>query len=78
MSTEEIKSIIHEGIENIDDLDFLETIQSLINEKYLAKPAPHLTDKQIEHLKRSREQIKNGEFHTNDEVKKMMTEWLKK
>ena len=78
MSTEEIKSIIHEGIEHIDDYELLETIQSLISEKYSAKPAPHLTERQIEHLKKSREQIKNGEFYTNEEVEKMFDLWLKK
>ena len=36
MSTDDLKKHLHEGIENIDDSEFLNTIKELIDHKYLS------------------------------------------
>jgi hypothetical protein len=46
MSTNEIKQQLMEGIENIDDKDFLLTIMEMIEHKYVASPVPVLTASQ--------------------------------
>jgi len=44
MNLNEIKQQLHEGIENIDDEEFLLTIKELINHNYTKSPSPILSD----------------------------------
>jgi len=73
MSTEDIKSRIHEGIENIDDNEFLLTIKELIDRKY---NSPDLSEIQLKRIKGSGKQIDNGEFYTDEQVDKIIDKWL--
>lgn len=77
MSTDEIKSRLHESIENIDDNEFLLTIKEMIEHKYQPVNSPKLTDWQLERIKESEEQIKNGDFLTDDQVDNIVDKWLK-
>lgn len=43
MNTVEIKTLLHEGIENIDDEDFLLTIKDLVDEKYVPMDTTELS-----------------------------------
>ncbi len=77
MSTDEIKSILHEGIENINDRDFLNTIKELIDRKYNPPEKTSLSEKQIERIKESENQINSGDFLTDSQVNKIIDRWLK-
>lgn len=76
MSIEEIKIRLHEGIENIDDNEFLMTIKELIEHKYQSTDSPKLTEWQLKRINESEEQIKNGEFLTDEQVDKVIDKWL--
>ena len=76
MSTEDIKSRLHEGIENIDDNEFLLTIKELIERKYNSPDFSDLSEIQLKRIKDSEEQIDNGEFYTNEQVDKIIDKWL--
>jgi len=76
MSTEELKKHLHEGIENIDDDDFLHTIKELIDRKYSASYDIKLSDRQLKRIRESEEQISAGDFLSNDEVDKIIDKWL--
>ncbi|MCH7658058.1 MAG: hypothetical protein IIB05_07040 [Bacteroidetes bacterium] len=76
MSIDEIKIRLHEGIENIDDNEFLMTIKELIEHKYQSTGSPKLTGWQLKRIKESEEQIKNGEFLTDEQVDKVIDKWL--
>jgi len=76
MSTEDIKTRLHEGIENIDDNEFLLAIKELIERKYNSPDFPELSDIQLKRIKESEEQIENGEFLTNEQVDKIIDKWL--
>jgi len=76
MSIDEIKTRLHEGIENIDDNEFLMTIKELIEYKYQSSDSPKLTDWQLKRIKESEKQIKNGEFLTDEQVDKVINKWL--
>lgn len=76
MSTEELKKHLHEGIENIDDDDFLNTIKELIDRKYSASYDIKLSDRQLKRIRESEEQISAGDFLSNDEVDKIIDKWL--
>ncbi len=76
MSTNEIKGRLHEGIENIDNYEFLMTIKDLIEHKYQPVASPKLTEWQLKRIKESEEQIENGEFLTDQQVDKIIDKWL--
>ena len=76
MSTEEIKSQLHEGIENIDDNEFLLAIKELIDRKYNPLDFTELSELQMERIKDSESQIENGEFFTNEQADKIIDKWL--
>lgn len=77
MSTNEIKQQLMEGIENIDDNDFLLTIKELIDRKYSPSTLPVLTSQQKQRIAESEQQIANRDFLSNDEVNKLIDQWLK-
>ena len=76
MSIKEIKSELHEGIENINDNEFLLAIKELIERKY--KPIEHiqLSKIQYDRIIESDKQIDEGDFFTNKEVDKIIDKWL--
>ena len=76
MSTEELKRRLHEGIENIDDDEFLNTIKELIDRKYTASNDIKLSDKQLDRIRESEEQINAGNFFSNDDIDKIIDKWL--
>jgi predicted transcriptional regulator len=76
MSTDEIKSRLHESIENIDDNEFLLTIKDLIEHKYQPEDPPKLSEWQLNRIMESENQIKKGEFLTNDQVDRAIDKWL--
>ncbi len=61
-----------EGIENIDDNDFLLTIKELIDRKYSASAIPILTSKQKQRIAKSEQQIENGDYLPYDVVSKLI------
>lgn len=77
MSTNEIKQQLMEGIENIDDNDFLLTIKELIDRKYSTSAIPVLTSQQKQRIAESEQQIENGDYLPDDEVNKLISQWLK-
>ena len=76
MSTNEIKQSLFEGIENIDDPEFLKSIKELIDHKYSQVKAPKLTNAQLQRIHDSERQIENGNFLTDDQVNNIIDKWL--
>lgn len=77
MTAEEIKTILHESIENIEDEKFLEAIRVIVEPKYKTIPSLQISEKHKQILDESVKQIENGDFYTNEEAKKISNEWLK-
>ncbi len=76
MSTEEIKSILHEGIENIDDSEFLLAIKELVERKYNPVNITDISEYQLNRIKESEKQIEEGSFFTNEQIDKIVDKWL--
>jgi DNA-binding phage protein len=76
MNTEEIKSWLYEGIEDIDDNEFLLAIKELIERKYNTLDIAELSELQLERIKDSERQIENGDSFTNEQVDKIIDKWL--
>ena len=77
MSTDEIKQHLFEGIENIDDNEFLMTIKEIVDHKYAETKSPDLTDWQLKRIRESEKQIEQGDFMTDEQVNTLVDKWLK-
>jgi len=77
MSTQEIKSLLHEGIENINDNEFLLAIKQILDRKYTTGETPHLSDWQISRIEASKAQIADGNFISNTQADSLIEKWLK-
>jgi len=75
MNTLEVKNHIIQRLSQIDDLNFLNAIKTII-ESTANDNVYYLTEIQKEKLQESREQAKRGEVMDNDEVFKEIESWL--
>jgi len=76
MSVAELKQKLIEKISKTDDIETLEEISSWI---YLNENPPivyNFTEEQLAKLEVSEQQIKDGNFFTNEEVNKETEKWL--
>lgn len=76
MSTEEIKTALHESIENIDDNDFLSAVKQIIDRKYIIQKEPVLTDWQNNRINESYLQVKEGKTFSNHQADLLVERWL--
>jgi len=76
MKSQNIKSLLHESIENINDNEFLLAIKQIMDRKYSPSAIPDLTEEQIQRIEESKEQIRKGNFLTNSEADKLVEKWL--
>lgn len=74
--TKELKSLLHESIENIDDEELLRVAKSVLDRKYA--PAEHieLHEYQKQRLKKAKDSIAKGEYLSNEQADKLVTQWL--
>ncbi len=77
MKKNNIKNLLHESIENINDNDFLIAVKQILDRKYLPSDQPKLSKAQLLRVKESKEQIKQGKFLTNEQADKLIDRWLK-
>lgn len=76
MSNERIKRQLFEGINNIDDSEFLRTVKELIDHKYVHAADPELSDWQKERINVAENQISNGDYLTNQQANELFDKWL--
>lgn len=86
----EIKLKLIEKIIRIDDIKFLLKIEKIISEfektdikdivsddTAIYQSKIHFTNEQLKMIEDAEQDIENGNFYTNEEVRKMTEEWLK-
>ena len=76
MTMLELKSILIHRISEINDIQFLEAIKTILDEK-AEDSVIVLTDEQKQEIIQSRKEIKEGLFISNEELDKEIQEWLK-
>ncbi len=76
MSTREIKQLLHESIENIDDGEFLLAVKQIIERKYTPGSTPTLSAWQLDRIEISKEQIKNGKTISDHQADLLVEKWL--
>lgn len=76
METQNIKSLLYESIANIDDDNFLLAVKEIMDRKYNLSAEPILSPYQIERIEKSKAQIKEGKFLTNQQADSLVDKWL--
>jgi predicted transcriptional regulator len=74
MTLIELKKSIHKKVDDLDDPDFLELVNTLIDNKgkVFEIPEEHLAG-----IEQGGQDIKNGDFITLEEFEKRYEKWLK-
>jgi len=75
MNTIELRHIINEKISLIDDESFLAAIKTILDSK-LSSTIYKLSDFQKERIRLGREQLKNGQAISNDDLQLEIDQWL--
>ena len=75
MSTLELRHIINEHLSLIEDVSFLNALKTIIESK-ASNGIYQLSDYQKERINSAREQLKNGQIISNDDVQKEIEQWL--
>ncbi len=78
MSVTELQQKLIDKISSTNDVDLLEDIYSFIGIDEEVEKFYTLSDKQISSIEQSQQQIKDGNYFTNDDVNKEIDEWLEK
>ena len=76
MTTREIKTLLHESIENINDESLLMTVKELLERQYSPQDTIKLTPAQIERIEQSKKQIQEGKSYSADEADSIIDKWL--
>jgi hypothetical protein len=75
MTTIELKNVLNEQIELINDKNVLETIKMFIDSKSETHQI-QLSEYQKKRIAESRQQIRNGQYIDNDTLNKKVDQWL--
>jgi hypothetical protein len=78
MKAQNIKTLLHESIENINDEDFLLAVKQILDRKYIPSDKPKISKAQVQRIDESKQQIRKGNFLTNSQADKLVDKWLKK
>ena len=75
-NTKELKSQLHESIENIDDEELLQAAKDLLDRKYEPTKEVSLNNYQKERIGKAKESIARGESLTNAQADELVAKWL--
>lgn len=74
--TKELKNLLHESIENIDDEELLRIAKSLLDRKYEPDANISLNEYQKQRLSKAKKSIKKGDYLTNEQADQIVAKWL--
>jgi hypothetical protein len=74
--TKELKSLLHESIENIDDEELLRVAKSILDCKYTPIDNIELNEYQKQRLDKAKASIAKGNYLTNEQADELVTKWL--
>ena len=76
MNTQQIKSLLHESIENINDAALLLAVKEMLDHQYTPKAVPELSQWQLNRIEESKKQIEEGKSYTAKEADDIADQWL--
>ena len=75
--TKELKALLHESIENIDDEELLLVAKSILDRMYEPDKNVRLNDFQKKRLDMAKKSIQKGDYLTNKQADELVSKWLK-
>ena len=78
MKAKDLKVALHETIENINDTELLKTLTEITSHHYSVVEEPELENYQLDRLKESQKQIKEGKYYSNEQANDLIQKWLSK
>lgn len=76
MKTRQIKTLLHESIENINDPALLLAVKEMLDRQYIPAAEPKLSEWQFKRIEESKEQIRQGKSFTDREANDIVDQWL--
>jgi len=70
-----LKAILHESIDNTDDVDILQKVKYILEQK---EPEIPISSETRKHLDEAKKQVREGKVYTHEEANRMFEEWKKK
>jgi hypothetical protein len=74
--TKQLKSLLHESIENIDDEELLCIAKSILDRKYEPDEKIKLNEYQKQRLDKAKKSIQKGNYLTNEQADELVVKWL--
>lgn len=74
--TKELKTLLHETIENIDDEELLCLAKSLLERKYSPAEDIELNEYQKQRIEKAKASIARGDSLTNEKADELVAKWL--
>ena len=74
--TEELKSLLHESIDNIDDEELLRVAKRILDRKYTPVENIELHEYQKQRIEKAKFGISKGESLSNEQADKLVSQWL--
>ncbi len=73
-----MKNLLHESIENVDDVSVLRAVKELLDRKYVPEEEIEISYEQKKRIEEARESIEKGDYLSNEEADRIVSDWLKK
>lgn len=74
--TKELKTLLHETIENIDDEELLYFAKNLLERKYSPAEDIELNEYQKQRIEKAKASIARGDSLTNEKADELVAKWL--
>jgi len=74
--TKELKTLLHESIENIDDEELLRIAKSILDRKYEPVENIRLYEYQKHRLENAKKSIQKDNYLTHEQADELVTKWL--
>lgn len=75
--TKDLKKLLHESIENIDDEELLRVAKSAQDRKYTPVERIELNEYQAHRIEKAKASIEKGEYLNNQQADNLVLQWLK-
>ena len=76
MKTRQIKTLLHESIENINDAALLLAVKEMLDHQYTPLANPKITQWQSDRIEESKKQIQEGKSFTEKDADDIVDQWL--
>lgn len=75
-TTKNLKALLHESIENIEDESLLRVAKNILDRTYSPDENLILHQDRIQRLEKAKSSLSKGEYLSNEQADQLVSEWL--